>query len=486
MKGLHHFDAISRCNLVLVTLVSGGILVTTGVETSFQDLEEISRTFRALGCDELIVKLLSPNQDNEKNQIYLGPNLSLSQYLPGQIVLRSPSTSTTKSKSNPCSSIVALEMDFSWLWPSGPPSPAPNAKVIEYGQYPEARMTGFLSKSPRSPRALRRDEQKRYGKRALVLGVSGERVFGAVVTEVCSPKLIAEFMRLPEWSLQRLFRTHKLSMSTRVIDSVSLLSELRDIAGIIHEPRQLKKVGEPPLPVPLGGQAGGWTLEALLNVPMNARSAPDKYGFEIKAVGGEKTSLITTEPDFGYRADNGVAAYIQKFGREAQAGGGKRVFSGVHRCNEINLQTGAKLTIEHWDFETQCPTGTGQPNIALINDSTGEVISGWSFAKIGASWAKKHAGAIYVQSQAVQATPHDPGGYFYGPLAYMGVGTSALRFLTQVANGTIVLDPGDTQHLGKPPHARTQWRISGNIKTLLPTRLTPLYDNLSLERLFED
>ena len=452
------------------------------LEVSFRSLAEISDAFRNLGCDEVVVKFLSKHQDNEKNQVYLGPALSIAQYFPGKLELRSASSSTTKAKSSDGSPIVALQLDFAWLWPNESPSPAPHAKVIEYSQYPEVRFSGFLKGSPHSPRAMRRDEQDEYGQRVLILGFAGEKTYGALVTENSSPQAVSELATLPKWALQDLFFSHKLSSSNSVLDAPSLLGELRALAGEVHEPRKLRRIGEPFEFISLGGQAGGWTLEALLGIPMNSKSEPDKYGFEIKAVGGDRTSLITTEPDFGFRFEKGVDAYLARFGRDAKAGGGSRVFSGVHRCNEVNTATGAMLTIENWDFLANGPNGNGQPNIVLFDQATGEVISGWSFAKIGASWTKKHAGAVFVQSTAIESAGNH--GYSYGPLTYFGLGTSALRFLTHVANGTIFLDPGDSQKLGSSPHARTQWRISGNIKTKLPERLEHLYDKLQKETLF--
>lgn len=258
------------------------------LEKSFRTLEELSDAFRTVGCEELVIKLLSKNQDNEKNQIYFGSSLSLTQYFPGDIELRAASTSTTKARSNSGAAIVSLTMDFFWLWPNEKPSKAPNAKVVEYGQYPEVRLTGFLSQSQHAPDALRRNEQDAYGQRALVLGVSNERVYAAVVTEADSVQLINQLAALPRWPLQNLFKTIPIMTSTKVIDSTTLLTELRNISGIVQRPRKLKKLGQRPEFIPVGGQAGGWTLEALLNIPMNAKSAPDKYGFEIKAVGGRK------------------------------------------------------------------------------------------------------------------------------------------------------------------------------------------------------
>jgi MvaI/BcnI restriction endonuclease family len=451
-------------------------------QKEFDSLGELSNSFRNLGCDELIIKFLSPNQDNEKNQIYLGPRLAIAQYFPGTLELRSASESQKKPHSNSGSAIVSLSLDFYWVWPNQNPNPAPAAKMIEYSQYPEVRFSGFLQNSPNSPRALRRAEQDFFGQRVLVLGIAGDKTYGTVVTQRNASGLLDKLDVQPAWPLQGLLRRLKLSNAQTVLDSDALISELKGITKTIHEPRKLKRLGQPVEYIPVGGQAGGWTLEALLGIPMNAKSAPDKYGFEIKAVGGDRTSLITTEPDFGYRSEEGIEAYLAKFGRQARASATSRVFSGVHRCNVLNKATGAMLTIENWDFTTNSPTGEGQPNIALVHQDTGKIISGWTFAKIGASWSKKHAGAIFVQSTAVRG--ESSSGYAYGPLAYLGIGTSALRFVAQVANGTIFLDPGDSQKIGSSPHARTQWRISGNIKSQLPKRLEPLYDTLTAEELF--
>ena len=454
----------------------------TLIQREFDSLDSLVNSFRNLGCDEILIKFLSLNQDNEKNQIYLGQRLAIAQYFPGSLELRSASESKKKNLSSFGTAIVSLSLDFYWIWPSEIPHPAPAAKIIEYSQYPEVRFSGFLQNSPKSPRALRRDQQDNFGQRVLVLGISGDKTYGTVLTEKGGSGLVRQLSLQPEWPLQKLFKTVKLSKSQNVTDAEALLGELREIANTLHLARRLKRSAEPVEFIPVGGQAGGWTLEALLGIPMNAKSEPDKYGFEIKAVGGDRTSLITTEPDFGFRFEAGVESYLEKFGRPARASKDSRVFSGVHRCNQVNKQTGAMLTIENWNFATNLPTGKGQPNIALIHEESGKVISGWTFAKIGASWSKKHAGAVFVQSTANYGAGLE--GYSFGPLAYMGLGTSALRFVSQVANGTIFLDPGDSQKPGSSPHARTQWRIGGNIRTKLPERLAPLYDDLKVENLY--
>jgi hypothetical protein len=450
------------------------------VLAEFQSLGQLREHFQKVGCSELIIKILSPNQDNSKNQIYLGKGLSLTQYFPGELTFRSPSSSVAKAHSVPGEAITAVEMNFYWLWPACAPSPAMDTKLIEYSQYPESRLSGFLNGSPNAPDALRREHQHRYGQRVLVLGKSSETVYGAVISQAHSPNLVNELMNVPTWEFQPLLRFLAITKGPSRLDLPQLLTELRSISGIAQNPQILRKADAPTERIPGGGQAGGWTLEALLGIPRNSASAPDKYGFEIKAVGGSTTSLITTEPDLGYRADNGVEAYLNKFGRQGQSGEGKVVFSGRHKCNQPNSATGAMLSIDHWDFSNNVPTNTGTPELILVHQKSGEVISGWSFAKLGQSWSKKHAGAIYVETKA-NRVGSQVATYTYGERAYVGVGTSVLKLYQQIATGTVFLDPGDTQHSGRPPHARTQWRIDGKIQSLLPTRLSPLYDRFELE-----
>lgn len=456
-----------------------------GIESSFASLHAITEAFRSRGCAELLVKILAKNQDNEKNQIYLGKSLSLSSYLPGRVRLRLASNSSTKPRSNPGSPIVALELDFGWLWPGEKPSPAPRASIIEYSQYPEVRFSGFLAGTNHGPDALRRERQDEYGGRALILGVADEHIFGAVVTEAAEPRAFREVSALQEWDLDPLLKSLNLepSRSETVVDKDSLLEELRALAGKAHHPQRLRKSGGPVEFVKGGRQAGGWTLEALLGIPMNSKSEPDKFGFEIKAVGGSRVSLITTEPDFGFRAEQGVSEYLLRFGRPAQTGEGKLVFSGIHRCGQKNSSSGAHLSIENWDFMEGRPNGQGQPNVVLLDTNTDEVISGWSFEKLGASWSKKHAGAIFVEATQVRASNGEIEGYRFGPASILGLGTSALRLVSAIGRGEVFLDPGDTMASGAKPHARTQWRISGNITTNLPLRLGPLYNQLTEESL---
>lgn len=450
------------------------------LEKEFSTLKELASAFRKRGCTKAFLKPLALNQDNEKNQIYFGGASLLTQLMPGSLHLRGVSTSAAKRRSESGSPIIEVDLKFSWVWPVGPAAPAPNAKLIEYSQYPEVRFSGFLKGSPRAPKALRRDEQDAYGRRVLVIGISGDECFGTVVTESCNPALVNELLQLPESSIHSLLRTVDLGAGESEIDRVQLLEDLRTLIAREHHPLVLDTADSAPKATLGGSQFGGWTLEALLGIPRNGIAAPDKYGFEIKSVSGSKVSVITSEADLGFRSERGVRAFVERFGQPSTKTAGKQVFNGIHRCWAPNKQTGARLEIDHWDKGLHAPTGTGEPTVLLLS-AKDELMAGWSFDHLGQHWAKKHAGAAYVQTRAIHTDDDGKAdAYVFGPRVCVGLGTNVVRLLESISRGTVHLDPGDRISADGKAKARTQWRVNGNVTSALPDRLKPLYDEWSV------
>ena len=122
---------------------------------SFSTFAKMTDQFANLGCTELLVKPLSLHQDNEKNQIYLGSSSNeMMSILPGQQNFRNASSSTLKRKSNTKSLIIETALKFSWINEGSEPSLAPFTKIIDYFQYPEIRLSGFLRGSNNPPDAL--------------------------------------------------------------------------------------------------------------------------------------------------------------------------------------------------------------------------------------------------------------------------------------------------------------------------------------------
>ena len=103
--------------------------------------KKILKLFESQGCNRLIVKKLSQN-DNSKQQIYLGGHDAI-QLLPSIETTLSKQSSRKKKAEK---YIFRSRLDFYWL-NEGTPESAPNAKLIYYPQYPETRFSGFLQGS---------------------------------------------------------------------------------------------------------------------------------------------------------------------------------------------------------------------------------------------------------------------------------------------------------------------------------------------------
>ena len=438
----------------------------------FESLESLRVAFMRLGCRTMAVKILS-KQDDSKHQIYLATTAPLTQLFPGHLSVRGASSSETKSLSTYGAPIFSLRMDFTWVQSDGSQSKAPHASIIEYPQYPEVRFSGFLRGSPRAPDCLSGSEQGAFGTRALVFGIAGEKVFGTVITSVTSPKAFAQLSDLLPWEMASTCLFLPVDNSPMQLDRDSLLKEIGRLGGKHHKPLILKDAGGEPEECAWQSQSAGWTLEALLGIPRNSKPGPDKLGFEIKAVGSTRTSLITTEPDFGLRFDLGVKEYLLKYGHPAELGAGKVVFNGLHKSGKVNNKTGAVLEVLGWDGVSNLPITGEDMSVVLREEKSDLILAGWSLKKLAASWVKKHSAAVYVQSTKIGLKGQER--VTFGPRALVGEGTTVTMFLEMVSKGEIFLDPGDSLNNGKTK-SRTQWRINGSMTSNLSGRLAPLYE----------
>lgn len=462
---------------------------------STSELKQLKHLFANQGCNEILIKPLALNQDNEKNQIYLGYNHQFFSIIPGKVSFRAASESKSKTSSSAGKSIIENAINLVWIEEGKEPAPAPNSKIIDYFQYPEMRLSGFLSDCKNPPDALRRNRQDVYGRRVLVLGVAGEKVFGTVVTDKeCS--FIEELLSQPTWPVHNLFRAITLTSHSQndekltsqmettlqtliTIDPTQLLKELRVLGGIDHPSTVLKSVGGPLLPFK-GTQGAGWTLESLLGVPRNSSGAPDKYGFELKAFLSTKITLMTPEPNFGCRYEKGLKAFLNKYGWAGTKNDGSLRFNGKHSTSNTYKKSGLKLEIEHWNYETNSPDGNGSPNVLLINPKTRSLAAGWTFEKLAEKWGRKHAGAMFVQANKFLALGEKlPSKYSFGPDVYCGLGTSALHLMKAIASGLVYLDPGDRININGEEKKRTQWRIDKGRGITFGQTLAPLYDEMT-------
>ena len=433
---------------------------------SIRSIDEIKSLFKRHGVQQVYVKRLAPKQDNEKNQIYLGSGLDgATNLFPATIVARSSSESTAKPKSARGRPKVEARIDFAWLDRTGTLHDAPHARIIDYFQYPEIRFSGFMRGCDEPPDALRRDSQAKYGVRILMLGVSPiGKTIGLVITEA-EDELVPDFPELPELPAFPALRVLSFEGGVGVSPTALLLMELGSIhrggwhPSVILRPREN-------VPVPFrGNQGGGYTLEALLDVPANADKAPDKHGYEIKTYAKGKISLMTPTADAGYEGEHTFREFMAKYGRSGRAGDGRIVFTGVHRCGSVNKATGCRLRVMGYDaFSDSFAPDTAEIMVAVIDELSGDILSGWTFKKLADGWNKKHASAAYV---AREKRPHAGGGehdadYLYLEDVFVCEGTDVWRLLRAIHSGVVYFDPAHTIYANGQAKVRPQWRINTN------------------------
>ena len=196
-------------------------------------IEELQRLFACHGVQTLYVKQLAPKQDNEKNQIYLGSGLDgILNLFPADIVARAPSASIAKRKSKAGQAKLEGRIRLAWLSDDGGDyAVLPAARIIDYFQYPEARLSGLLNRLKLAPDALRRRNLAQYGRRILVLGTTRAGiVLGKVLTQRDDP-LVSSFPDLPVLAAAPVFRVLSTTAAAGVAPLHLLIGELRAIVA---------------------------------------------------------------------------------------------------------------------------------------------------------------------------------------------------------------------------------------------------------------
>jgi hypothetical protein len=193
-------------------------------------------------------------------------------------------------------------------------------------------------------------------------------------------------------------------------------------------------------------QCAGYTLEAELGVRPNARSGPDIYGWEIKQHGvaslrkseGGVLTLMTPEPTGGYYHDQGVKAFVRKYGYADRTGRANRLnFGGVYRIGKAVPLTGLSLAIAGFD-RTSGKITRADGSIALV-DSKEEIAASWSFPRLLGIWSRKHLRAAYVPSER-RLVPRRQ--YRFGSVLSLGEGTNIQLLLKAISDGLVYYDPG--------------------------------------------
>lgn len=450
---------------------------------SFEILRSL---FARFDVERVFVKLLSPKQDNDKNQVYLGSSENgVFTLFPGSFSLSglSPSHSVSKNRSRKGQSKPCMSLEFYWINPASLTAHrASRTKLIEYPQYPEARMSGFLSGADWVPDAMRRTSLHKYGSRALALGSNRSgKTFGLVLLQGID-EVFDDLKTLPRSSIQPELLYELSIQNQNKTDREQLIDELKDLVGKWH-PSQIRRLGGNV--TPFKGPAGaGNTLESLLKINANAKKEPDKYGFEIKTYRlGGKISLMTPTADRGYEGLHSFRDFMTKYGWQSERKPERTVFNGVYKYLKPNNKNQLILDVKGFDeVQNLFCDDVSEIMPYIAEERRAEAISGWSFQKLYESWSEKHAKACYVEYESRnyqgESEEHDRE-YRYTGNIYLCEGTSIYKYLKAIVGQSVYYDPAHEIKPNNSASVRPQWRISATKKGLRAV-LEELYGRVEL------
>lgn len=429
-------------------------------------LDALIAELRRLGAQKVLCKPLAEN-DNSKQQIYLGGGFSAINILPFSSI-----TETTVGKVP----TMKAPLRLSWLDDQLRVAPAPGSQLILYPSYPEVRLSGFLRGCPTAPVVPLRPVPA--AARKFNNGPDGRLLFLAVLP---SHEVIA-YLALPgsavanDWQAKRELAPFaavgvffEVPLPAAADSRALLLAELRRIhAAGWHFSRRAYADGS--IKPYKARNGGGYTLEALFGIIPNGRAEPDYLGWELKACGSDRVTLMTPEPDAGYYDQEGVEAFVRRYGHVAD--GDTLYFTGTHRVGRMCPATGQTLMVRGFDPASAKITDVNGGIFLVANGNVDS--AGWTFRQLIEHWGRKHALAAYVpyESRGQQDVE-----YRYDSPALLGEGTSFERFLKALADGLVVYDPGpkvEAASTAKPKtKARSQFRIGRPHLGRLYTQFTP-------------
>lgn len=394
----------------------------------FSNLASLLARFSELGAIQVFCKLLAEN-DNSKQQIYLGGSMDVLQMFPFQEIEATPNGehSTYKAKLN-----------LKWVSEFGIEQ-AVGSQLILYPQYPEVRLSGFLRGCKSAPSELLKPvlaSARRFNN-----GADGRVLFFATTRNsetlayLAGPdsQLASEIRHrneLTEFKQEGVFlHIPLLGRSSKLI----LLEKLAEIRDFGWQPSvSLDKTGEvKPYLAPNGG---GYTLEALFGVIRNASGEPDFMGWELKGYSSSKVSLITTEPKGGVYKECGIQEFVRRYGKPS--GNDTLYFTGLHKANIRNKSTGLTLVVRGYNHLSSTIEDV-KGAVELLTDR-GECAAAWSFEELLVKWNKKHAQAAYVPYKSNGQLPRC---YHYHSPVLLGEGTNFNLYLSALSQGLIVFDP---------------------------------------------
>jgi len=425
---------------------------------SITDLDSLRARFASHGCTAILSKKLAAN-DNSKNQIYLGGNFeALAPLRHGRINIEDDQPKAS--------------LDLYWLSETGGAEPAVHSQLVLYTQYPEVRLSGFLSGCMSAPSSVL---SKRLAGRRLVLGL---RADGRIFAWACDPghQVAVELNALDaagSTSSVAVFGQVTLSPGAVASPEQILLSALGDLhrRGFVKGRRLLADGSS----VATSYQnAGGYTLEAEMGVAANSAKAPDFQGWELKSCTvpafdrpqmSKRVTLITPEPTGGVYLEQGINIFMDRYGYADTRGVPDRLnFGGQFRVGTRNARTGLTLRLNgfSWSKKANRPTIDLKTGALILADDSEATAALWRFTDLLDHWNRKHAQAAYVPM--VRHETDDGAEFKYGDRILLGQGTDFLLFLRALELGKVVYDPGiklEAASSDKPKvKKRNQFRVS--------------------------
>lgn len=442
---------------------------------SFSNYKELSDHFIKLGVTKALFKMLSEN-DNSKQQIYLGGSFDVLQQLPFGEITEYPENKVPNFKA---------PMNFYWIKDESNFSQAPDTKLILYPKYPEVRLSGFLSKCPTAPSSdmqpipkESRGESNAKDGRVLIFGISPDRkVYGYLATKNSSLAKDIEnrlYNSIPEEKRKILCEFPLESNSDA--DKKALIIMLRDLVKKDWTPsvRMFSDGSVRPYKAP---NSGGYTMEAHFGIIPNGDAEPDYKGWELKAYGSERLTLMTPEPDKGFYHDAGAKEFTIKYGHLTQKPNVK-YFTGPFYVNKQSKKSELRMILPGFNEQS-----------GLIDDITGGIwlvdkdnqpVAIWSFSTLLTHWCNKHQHACYMHYESNHSISNPC--FKYSPIVHLGEGTDFPMFLKAMANDLIMYDPAIKVTFNECENGkvkpRNQFRI--NVK-----KLSHLYNNFEEVDIFK-
>ncbi len=395
-------------------------------------LESLKEYLLKNGINKFFFKKLAEN-DNSKNQIYLGGSFDVIQEIPfGKIVVE-------QGLKKP---VYKAPLDFWWIGENGNIEPAKGAQLIMYPKYPEVRLSGFLKGCKLAPSEYLQpiSKEERTGTndgRILILAPINKRICAYLA--VPNSQLANELQQLPYDGILG-------SVETGSGNSRDELLSLLHKAWLGNPHQLVRMYTDGSIRPYLSKNAGGYTLEAFFGIRPNGSPFPDYKGWELKSLSGNVATLMTPQPDGGLYHELGNDEFVRRFGHLSEDG--RMYFTGKYTSqsnneNRIIVLDGFDASNGKILKEDGC--------VGLIQKDT--ILASWSFPHLIEHWNTKHNQACYVKYKKRADTDLID----FKPEVLLCERTSAIILLQALAYGRVYLDPACRES-----KARNQFRATFN------------------------